>query len=203
MALGPPWGDVPSGFILDGTFISTRVPPTRTLVPALLVDDNAANTSGLYVVGTFCTEPAWAKMLAAIVAPSSPVDLDTLQVMADRIVETHLGIPRWVAARLWQQAYGSWMLVDGEFTMRGVDVLTLPAQRATHAVYALLRNWRSRGKEDELRAWQRKLETPPLREIQRWKRDDVPVESASADDMAQRMADLKAGRIGSRAQSKA
>lgn len=202
MALGPPWGDVPSGFMLDGTFIRTRVPDTRVLVPALLVGDSG-NTSGLYVVGTFCAEPEWPKLLAAIVAPSSPVDLDTLQVMADRIVETHLGIQRWVAERLWQQAAGSWMLVDGEFTMRGIDVLTLPAQRATHAVYALLRNWRSRGKEEELRAWQRKLETPPLREIQRWSRDDVPVESAPMDDVMQRMADLKAGRIGSRAQSKA
>ncbi|UYL87708.1 hypothetical protein SEA_SHIVANISHOLA_33 [Gordonia phage Shivanishola] len=197
MALGPPWGEVPSGFMLDGTFISTSIPDTRKLVPALLVDDST-NTAGLYLVGTFCTTEAWGKLLAAIVAPSSPVDLDTLQIMADRIVETHLGIPRWTVERLWQQAAGAWMLVDGEFTMRGIDLFELPAQRATNAVYALLRGWRSRGKEDELRSWQRKLEQPPLREIQRWKRDDVPVESASIDDMQQHMADLKAGRIGSR-----
>ena len=192
---------MPPGFMLDGTFLATTIPPTRRLVPALLVDDEANNTSGLYTVGAFCTEPAWAKLLASIVVTSSPVDLDVLQVVADRVVETHLGIPRWVAARLWQQAAGAWMLVDGELTLRGLDVLAMPAQRATHAVYALLRGWQARGKEDALRAWQRKLETPPLREIQRWKRDDVAVESASVDDMAQRMADLKAGRIGARSQA--
>lgn len=201
MALGPPWGEVPSGFVLDGTHLATRLPDTRKLVPALLVDDDAVNTSGLYVVGTFCTEPAWGKLLGAIVSPASPVDLDTLQVIADRIVETHLGIPRWVAARLWQQAAGMWMLVDGELTLRGIDVFTMPAQRATHAVYALLRGWHAKGEKDALRNWQRKLDTPPLREIRRWKREDVEVVSASVDDMAQRMADMKAGRIGSRSQA--
>ncbi|AXH44895.1 hypothetical protein SEA_ASHERTHEMAN_32 [Gordonia phage Ashertheman] len=197
MALPPPWGDVPSGFALDGTFIGTAIPETRRLVPTLLVDEKS-NTGGLYIVGTFCSADAWGRLLAALVEPHSAITLDTLQIMADRIVETHLGIPRWTVERLWQQAAGAWMLVDGEFTMRGIDLFELPAQRATNAVYALLRGWRSRGTEDELRSWQRKLEQPPLREIQRWKRDDVPVESASVDDMQQHMADLKAGRIGSR-----
>ena len=48
------------------------------------------------------------------------VSLALLNAIADRIFETHLGIPRWVAARLWQQAASSWMLVDGELQLHDV-----------------------------------------------------------------------------------
>lgn len=190
MALAPPWGDAPPGITLDGAFLPTRVPDTRTLVRALLVPDEPGNASGLFVCMAFCDDQAWPRLAGAMFRRGSGVSLALLNTIADRIFETHLGIPRWVAARLWQQAASSWMLVDGELQLRGLDVFEMPAGRATNAVFALIRSWQA-GDKRALDTWTRKIMTPPLREIERWKRDDVAVESASADDMAERMAKMK------------
>lgn len=190
MALAPPWGTAPPGFVLDGAVLSTRIPPTKQLVQALLVPE-AGNTSGLFTVIAFCdNDNDWHRLASAIMRPRSLVSLDLLQTIADRIFETHLGIPRWTAAFLWQQAASSWMLVDGELQLRGIDVFEMPFDRATNAIYALIRGWQAQDK-NRLDVWMRKVNTPPLREIQRWKNEDVAVESAPVDEMAERMAKLK------------
>lgn len=194
MALAPPWGTAPPGIALDGAVLSTRIPSTIDLVQALLVPDEPGNTSGLFVVMAFCPDGvSWQRLATAMFRPGSGVTLDLLQAIADRIFETHLGLPRWVASRLWRQAAGSWMLVDGEMQLRGLDVLTMPFDRATNAIYALIRSWQTGDKATHDR-WQREINTPPLREIERWKREDVPVESAPVDEMAERVAKMKRSR---------
>lgn len=190
MALPPPWGTAPPGFVLDGVVLSTRIPPTKQIVQALLVPE-ASNTGGLFTVIAFCdSDTDWQKLAAQIMRPGSMVSLDLLQTIADRIFETHIGIPRWTAEALWLQAASSWMLVDGELQLRGLDVFEMPFDRATNAIYALIRSWQSQDQK-RLDTWVRKVTTPPLREIQRWKKEDVPVESAPVDEMAERMAKLK------------
>ncbi|QDF19612.1 tail assembly chaperone [Gordonia phage Dexdert] len=196
MALAPPWGDAPPGFVLDGAFLATRTPNTRELVRAMLMPEES-NVGGLFITMSFCTADSWPRLGLAIMRPGSGVSLDLLQFVADRLVETHLGMPRWVAERLWQQAASSWMLVDGELQLRGLDVFEMPVDRATNAIYALIRSWQT-GDKATLDRWVRKITTPPLREIERWKRDDVAVESAGADDMAARMAKMKRAQRESR-----
>ena len=183
MALAPPWADAPPGFVLDGAFLSVQVPATRELVRSMLVDLDDPS-SGLMIVATCCGPGAWPRLVDVIMRPGSRVDLDLLNRIADAIIKYTLGTDRWVVARLWQQAVANWLQVDGELQLRGVDVLSLPPGRATNAVYALIRSWQAQDKTTHER-WQRKLDTPPLRVINQWKRDDTPVETASPDAFAE------------------
>lgn len=190
MALAPPWTDAPSGFSLDGAFLSTRIPDTRTLITTLLVAEDDTR-GGLYSVLAMCDDLSAWTLVQAILEPDSRITLALLESIADRLFETHIGVPRWVAQRVWQQAYGSWLLVDGEMQLRGIDLLSMPIARATTAVFALIRSWHT-GDDDQLKRWMRKVETPPLREIRRYRRENVSLESTSTDTMAERMAKMKA-----------
>ncbi|AXQ60644.1 hypothetical protein SEA_ALI17_28 [Gordonia phage Ali17] len=189
MALAPPWTDAPSGFVLDGAVLSTRIPDTRSLVIPLLIDEGDPR-GGLYSVLAMCDDISSWQLIRAIVEPGAQITLAVLDSIADRLFETHIGVPRWVAQRVWQQAYGSWTLVDGEMQLRGLDLLSMPMQRATTAVYALIRSWHTND-DEQLKRWTRKVETPPLREIRRYRREDVAIESASTDSMAEQMAKMK------------
>lgn len=190
MALAPPFGNTPSGWSLDGVFLSTRTPTTdQLLMPLLMPEDN--RESGMLTTMLFCTPTSWPRLAEAIMAPGSQVTLDYLQLVADRLVYSHIGIDRWVMQRIWQQAVGSWMLVDGELQLRGIDVLALPLNRATNALFALLRSWQAEDAE-KLNKWRRQIETPPLREIRRWKRENVPVGPATdMDDIMERARKLR------------
>ncbi|QGJ95814.1 hypothetical protein J1770_gp28 [Gordonia phage EMoore] len=189
MALAPPWTDAPLGFVLDGALLSTRIPDTRTLVTTLLIPEDDPR-GGLYTVLAMCDDDSAWPFVRSILEQGSTITLALLDSIADRLFESHIGVPRWVAQRVWQQAYGSWTLVDGEMQLRGLDVLTMPMSRATTAVYALIRSWHT-GDDDQLKRWTRKIETPPLREIRRYKRENVALESTSTDTMAERMAKMK------------
>ncbi|QDH93517.1 hypothetical protein SEA_VERITY_31 [Gordonia phage Verity] len=193
MAVGPPFDRAPSGWMLDGAFLSTRTPDTRRLLPLFVLPDDDP-VSGMATVMEFCTLTSLPQLYAAILRPRADgpaPTLELLQFVADRLVESHLGVKRWIAQRVWRDALGSWLLVDGELQLRGIDVLALPPDRATNAVYALLRGWAAND-QASLDKWKRRVETPPLREIRRWKRDDVAVSSgATAADMAERVRKMK------------
>ena len=118
-----------------------------------------------------------------IMDPESRVATDLLQDIADALVAEWFDMPRWTVQEIWWRVLGSWSDVDGELTMRGVDLLSLSPPRATATAKALLLKWASMDK-DRAEALQRDLTTEPLRILRKWEeRADSPeaVEEAAFD----------------------
>ena len=98
----------------------------------------------------------------AIMDPESPIATGLLQDIADALVVEWFDMPRWTVQEIWWRVLGSWSDVDGELTMRGVDLMSLSPARATSTAKALLLKWASMNK-DRAEALQRDLTTEPLR----------------------------------------
>lgn len=96
-----------------------------------------------------------------IVRYGSPVTDELLDQVADALTLTWCGVPRWFAARLWEEALGQWAAFEGTLTGRGVDVSALPAARATRLVWATLSEQHSHDK-DKGALWRTRIELEPV-----------------------------------------
>lgn len=63
---------------------------------------------------------------------------ELLELIADGIADVYFARPRWQASVLWRRTIEAWPDIDGELTSRGVDIMELPADRATNVVFHLL-----------------------------------------------------------------
>jgi hypothetical protein len=136
--------------------------------------------SPVYLVLGTCRDPGetgW--LIGSIIDPVGGVDDRLLDDVADALIEQWFGVKRWTAERLWREALGAWVDVDGELLGRGVDLMDLPASRATSVVYKLLQGWRQ-GDRAKVEAWRRELDRPPARTAA----SPVQLGSAAQDFMA-------------------
>lgn len=129
-------------------------PPVLDLVPML-----SAPTVYL-VLGTLTDAEDRVWLYRQMVRYGSPVTDDLLAEVADALVFTWCGVPRWFARRAWEEVLGRWVGFDGELAARGVDVADLPAARATRLVWSTLARWHASDK-DKGEGWRRRIESAP------------------------------------------
>lgn len=169
MKQAPPWITPARAWSLDGRVLEVQCPPVLDLVPLLL-------SPAVYVVLSTLTAPAdqaWvAERVIPRVADDDEPDDDGLLLpradigdallarIADALVWTWCGVPRWFAANLWEEAAGNWVNLDGHLLSRGVDLTALPALRATTLVWSTLRGWHAQDK-DKGSSWRARIEAPP------------------------------------------
>lgn len=163
MPLGPPWRPEPHYWSLDGRPIRIVTPSTRNLALALITPEDS---SGLHVVMEYTPTADQHYLYDRIGARHSGVTLELLHDVADRLVESTLGVPRWTATRVWQHALGSWTELDGELMASGVDVMELEPSRAYNVVFGVLRRW-FRNDADGWKRLRRELDREPRREVLR------------------------------------
>lgn len=104
-----------------------------------------------------------------ILAPDGGMPDDLLELIADGIAETYFGRPRWQARVIWRRGLANWPDIDGELSSHGVDLMSLPPDRATNTVFRLLSLWIREDKQAR-EAFTSELSTPPAAvEIRRMK----------------------------------
>lgn len=160
--------------------LQVQCPPVMDLVPLL-----SAPTIYL-VLGTLTTPEDRAWLYRLTVRHGSPVTDALLAEVADALVFTWCGVPRWFAQRLWEEVLGRWVGFDGELAGRGVDVADLPAARATRLVWATLARWHGHDK-DKGESWRRRIEAVPRSAVL-----TTPAQADTAADAAPFMALLAA-----------
>ncbi|QPO17105.1 tail assembly chaperone [Gordonia phage Lilbeanie] len=173
MIIGPPWVEPARAWSIDGVVIEVIMPTTPEFVRALLVSEQS-DASGLAVVAAFCGMDSWPALAEILLPTETGLTFGRLHRIADRLVETQLGLTRWRAQRLWEQAVGMWSELEGELLLSGLDLLALDPRQATNVVFAQLRKWISDA--DERKKWYRDLDKEPTREIRRLIEEEVPDE---------------------------
>lgn len=113
------------------------------------------------VLGTLRADDDKAWLYGQLLTYRSPVTDELLDKIADGLVFTWCGVPRWFAQRLWEEVLGNWAGFEGTLSSRGVDVGALPAARATRLVWSTLVNWHANDK-DKGQAWKARIEVEPL-----------------------------------------
>lgn len=94
-------------------------------------------------------------------------DLDWFGEVADALIEALLGWRRWEAAYLWTQTLQAWNVIDGELMGRGVDLIDLPAGRATSVAFSWWRHTLAQGKDDEWKRFEKDMRREPRRVLRR------------------------------------
>lgn len=146
-----PWDAPPPGFAIGGNTFPLRPRPVAAdVLPVLLASDDPIKDNPIPLVFWALARPADARTLAGL-QQQRLAALPLLHEIADTIGAAWFGWQRWEARRIWLTALSSWPEIDGELTGHGVNVLRLPADRATNAVYAVMRGW-FRGANDP-KAW--------------------------------------------------
>lgn len=154
---GAVWAASARAWALDGRVVHLRdpLPPTRDLVIAV-----QSAYAWRIVLHTMRDDHdrywLWKNVREGALRPP------TIDRIADGVVESLFGQPRWVIQRIWTDALGSWRELDAELLGRGVDAMALPPDRATNAAYGVLRGWRA-GDRNKLESWIKGLAVPPPR----------------------------------------
>ncbi len=123
-------------------------------------------------------DKAW--LYRRLVPYGSPITDELLGEIADTLVFTWCGVPRWFARNLWSEVLGQWVGFEGQLTGRGVDVAALDPARATRLVWSTLTTWHSHDK-DKGQSWRRRIEAEPLPMSARSRRATPSKQEASAD----------------------
>lgn len=118
------------------------------------------------VLGTLTSDTDRRFLINQILDRSSRVGVDLLHDVADRLVLGWFGLPRWTVQEIWWRAFINWAEIDGELSMRGVDLMIYEPARATHTVKAMLTKWAS-ANEKHAEELARDLTTEPPRIMQR------------------------------------
>ncbi|QRY62757.1 hypothetical protein JVX90_00320 [Gordonia sp. PDNC005] len=139
-----------------------RVPEATSLAMALAIPDDKG--AGLWTCIEL-TEPAdrW-RIVERVMTAGTDVDL--FDDAADRLIEKITGWKRWEAAFVWRSTLGAWPVIDGDLTMRGVDLAVVPASRVTNTVYAWWRQTLGRD-ENAWKKFQRDMQREPRRILER------------------------------------
>lgn len=159
--MAEPWGTDPTAWTLDGRVMHVTRPPLVPLI-GLVMSHSPVDI----VLRTLRDQEDQQFLYLEIMDPESLIATNILQDIADTLVLEWFGMPRWTVQEIWWRVLGSWADVDGELTMRGVDLMTLSPARATATAKALLAKWVSADK-DRAEELQRDLTSEPLRILRR------------------------------------
>lgn len=171
---GAVWSAASSAWMLDERVVHLRdpLPPTRDLVIMLQSEYNWR-----LPLHTMRDEHdrvwLWEAIRTGAMRPP------TINEIADGVAKHIFGQPRWTVARIWSQALEIWRELDAELIGRGVDVMTLAPDRATNAVFGVLRNRRADDTR-RLNEWVRALAAPPARVLN----TETGTKDAAADWLA-------------------
>lgn len=139
-----------------------EAPPLRVALGVLLNDDPWPDNPLGFIIAGLDDRPALNRLFAAIV--QHRVRESDLQPIADAIARAWFGWHRWEARRLWDQALEMWPHIDGALITTGVDIETLPPDRATNAIFGVRMRWWREGEDAEgLEKWINALTTQPMR----------------------------------------
>lgn len=154
---GAVWAAATGAWMLDERVVHLRdpLPPTRDLV--IMLQSDYAWRLPLHTMRDE-HDRIWMWEAVRTGAMRPPI----INEIADGLAKQIFGQPRWTVARIWQQALEQWRELDAELIGRGVDVMTLAPDRATNAVYGVLRASRT-GDARRLNEWVRALAAPPAR----------------------------------------
>lgn len=156
-----PWGREPTAWTIDGRVMDVARPPLVELINLVMAP------TPTYVVLYTLVRPEDRKYLVGqIFDRSSRIEIELLHDVADRLVLGWFGMPRWTVQEIWWRVLGAWPDVDGELSMRGIDLAGMEPARATHVAKSLLTKWASssEAKAEELA---RDLTTEPPRVFKR------------------------------------
>ena len=169
MKPAPPWIRPARAWSLNGWVLEVECPPVLDLVPLLM-------SPTVYLVLSTLVHPEDRQWVAeriipytdiddvpdddGVLLPLPDIDDELLGRIADALVWTWCGVPRWFAERIWEEAVANWVSLEGDLTRRGVDVSALPALRATRLVWSTLAQWHAQDK-DKGNGWRARLEAPP------------------------------------------
>lgn len=173
--LGPPWGTPAAAWVCDGRVIHVTEPALPKLVSLLLAYSPVA-----LVCSTVRDREDSTMIVRALLDRTDPMCSAFLDDVADALCESWFGCPRWTAQEVWWRALGNWAMVDGELSMRGVDVMSMPAPRATNTIRALLLKWAS-GDESKMESLAHDFDTPPPRVAAKEAVREVAAEEAAFD----------------------
>lgn len=154
---GAVWAAATGAWMLDERVVHLRdpLPSTRELV--IMVQSEYSWRLPLHTMRDEHDRIwMWDAVRAGVMRP--PI----LHEIADGLTLQLFGQPRWTVQRLWREALGGWRELDAELLGRGVDVMTLPPDRATNVVFGVLRSWRT-GEPRRVNEWVRSLAAPPAR----------------------------------------
>jgi hypothetical protein len=115
-----------------------------------------------------------------ILDPESRIGNELLDLVADRLVQEWFWMPRWTVQEIWWRAMAAWSELDGELSMRGVNLMSMPPAQATNTVKAVLRKWASADK-DAAEELQRDLTTEPPRIVLRHRTEETTPEAIEAE----------------------
>lgn len=153
-----------------------EAPPLRVALGVLLSDEPwPDNPLGFVIAGL--DDRAMLNHLFSGILQHRVRELD-LQRVADAIARAWFGWHRWEARRLWDQALEMWPHIDGALLTAGVDIETLPPDRATNAIFGVRMRWWREGEDAEgLDKWISTLTAQPMRV----KLDPVLINQAEID----------------------
>lgn len=175
---GGVWGGTSSAWVWNGRTVHIIEPPLHQLVTLVL-----SHTPMDLVCATVRDPWDGAWIIHGLRDRRSSMSTDALHEIADGLAELWFGCPRWTAQEIWWRAISAWPQVDGELSMRGVDVMTMPPPRATNTIRAVLAKWVS-GSEEKTEQLHRELTEPPPRVAQREAVREVAAEESGHDFMA-------------------
>lgn len=173
--MAEPWVSDPTAWAVDGRVMHVTRPPLVPLVHMII------SFSPIQVVmGSLrdIDDKQW--LFEQILDPESKIGNEFVHRVADALVQEWFWMPRWTVQEIWWKAMGNWSDVDGELSMRGVDLMSMPPAQATNTVKAVLRKWASGNKEaaEEL---QRDLATEPPRIALNPRRAEIAPEAVEAE----------------------
>lgn len=160
-----PWAALPAVWAIDDMVLATHTPSTPDLVEVLLAPEDRGGDLRTVMA---CTAPLDRHRIFQMIAEKGrdAPDLEWFADIADTMVAAATGWKRWEAAYVWEQTMQAWRVIDGEHLARGVDIMALPAGRATSVAFAW---WRQAlGKDvDEWKRWSKAMQREPRRVIRR------------------------------------
>lgn len=173
--LGGVWGGTSSAWVWNDRVVHVVEPPLVKLIPLLL-----SHTPMDLVCATVRDIDDGVWIVHGLRDRDSAMSTDVLHEIADGLCASWFGCPRWTAQEVWWRALGNWSMVDGELSMRGVDVMSMPAPRATNTIRALLLKWAS-GDESRMESLIHDFDTPPPRVAAKEAVREVAAEEAAFD----------------------
>lgn len=163
--------------MIDGRLVRlAETPPLRAALGVLLMDEPWPDCPLPFLIAGLDDVPALNELVAGII--THRVRETDLNPIADALAYSWFGWKRWEARRLWEQALGMWPHIDGALITSGVDIETLPPDRATNAIFGIRMRWWREGEDGEgLEKWINALTAEPMRVIL----DPASIDQAAID----------------------
>lgn len=151
----------PTLVLVDG--IQFEIPPVGT---PILFGHLSTGALGQIIPGLL-PESQMHQWAGHLLAPGSGFDMADATAIAEAVTEHITGVPAQTAVAMAAWVTADWLLVDGYFLGRGVDLLALPPRRAFAALYAFLVEHRFETRDEADRALFTTARPPTQAELDR------------------------------------